>query len=167
MGNQVQTRDGILNFQSLMWNQLSSPVYRDLIRYAWHSTDPDFQTDELDVYKPPTVQQVQFGLKRGDKCQVENCTEHAFIRCSYCGKLLCLDHFLNRTCFHDSPNDFIEGRAQIPGLDLGEPDNTWEDDISDLESDYEFDFDFDADLRSLPPAPSTPGPGGAACPVAG
>lgn len=120
--DRIQSRDGIINFQSLMWNQLSSPAYRDMIRYAWHSTDPEFVNEELDIWRPPMVNQIQFHLNRTTRCEVTNCTEHAFIRCSYCGKYLRFVHFLDRVCFHDSPNDFVEGRAIIPGTsrDSGE-----------------------------------------------
>ena len=41
---------------------------------------------------------------------VANCTKHAFIRCAHCGKLLCLEHFLDRVCFHE-PSD----RTDSPG----------------------------------------------------
>ena len=57
----------------------------------WHAQVP-----------PPgeMVQEIQFGFEPGSTCEF-NCTNNAFIRCSHCGKLMCLKHFLERSCFHD------------------------------------------------------------------
>lgn len=96
----VTSREGILNLQSLVWNQLSSPAYEQMLRWIWHNTDPDYpRTASGQVIKPPLVSQIQFKFNVTD-CQVGSCTNHAFIRCSHCGKLLCLRHFLERRCFH-------------------------------------------------------------------
>ena len=99
----VTSRDGIINLHSLAWDQFNSPVYFDMIRYAWHNTDRDFSTDELDLGENPAlVDEVQFNLEGTEMCEHVNCTNHAFIQCSYCGKLLCLHHFLERSCFHSN-----------------------------------------------------------------
>lgn len=101
----VTSRAGIMNMHSLAWNQLSSPAYRDMIRHAWHNTDPDYSIDELQS-RPPgrMVQEIQYGFDHSDNCQHHTgCDRHAFIRCAHCGKLLCLHHFLERSCFHDHP----------------------------------------------------------------
>lgn len=99
----VTSRNGTINMQSLIWNQFSSPAYRQMLRYAWHDTDSSFDVmKELGTTgKPKKVIQIQFKLT-SSHCQVENCTEHAFLRCSHCGKHLCLKHFLGRHCFHTS-----------------------------------------------------------------
>lgn len=104
--DQVTNRAGIMNIHSLIWNQFSSVQYQDLIRHAWHNTDPDYSVSEL-ATRPPgrNVDAVQFRSFNGaDKCEHHtNCSNHAFIKCAHCGKLLCLKHFLERTCFHDDP----------------------------------------------------------------
>lgn len=82
------------------------------------------------------VNQIQFSLNHTVMCEVEDCHEHASIRCSYCGKHLCLLHFLDRVCFHDSPDDFIEGRVQVPATSSDTGDN--DDDISDLDDELDF-----------------------------
>lgn len=89
---------------TLIWNQFSSPAYRDMVRHAWHNTDPDYSTSEL-VSGPPVrmIQEIQFGFDSSARCAVDS-EQHAFIRCSHCGKLLSLEHFLKTTCFHE-PND--------------------------------------------------------------
>lgn len=96
----ILSRDSRINMHSLVWDQLNSTRYRDLLRWAWRHTDVDFSNDELDHKIPETVSQVQFSFHRSATCQIENCTNDAFIQCSHCGELLCLRHFLNRTHFH-------------------------------------------------------------------
>ena len=43
----ITTRAGIINLHSLIWNQFGAPIYKDLIRYGWRHTDPDFDIGEL------------------------------------------------------------------------------------------------------------------------
>ena len=89
-----------MNLHSLISNQFDSFGYRDMIRHAWHSTDPDYSIDELSSGPPVTmVQDVQFNFNPAHRCEF-NCTNHAFIKCSHCGELMCLKHFLERKCFH-------------------------------------------------------------------
>lgn len=45
---QLLSRDGILNVQSLMWDQFNSPRYENMLRYAWRKTDLFFDHGELD-----------------------------------------------------------------------------------------------------------------------
>lgn len=97
----ITNREGLMNLHSLIWNQFSSSEYEDMIRHAWHNTDPDYGVEELSSEPPGRmVQEVQFDFDPSDRCEF-NCTNHAFIRCSHCGKLMCLQHFLQRSCFHN------------------------------------------------------------------
>lgn len=98
----ITNRAGIINMHSLIWNQFGAPAYRDMLRYAWHSTDPNFNEEELDRYPPAMVQDIQFDFEGGQMCEVPGCTDHAFIRCSHCHKYLCLKHLFERVCFHVS-----------------------------------------------------------------
>jgi len=67
------------------------------------------------------VQEIQFDFDPGHKCEVQNCTNNAFLQSSHCGKLLCLPHFIDRECFHsrdgneDLTLDF--GRASLTDSD--------------------------------------------------
>jgi len=85
---QLAQRNNIIRLQSLIHNQLSSPVFSRMIRYAWFkcgyiNTDPrPFQT----------VTEICFKFKQ-DYCEIPSCEEFAFIRCSYCSKLLCFQDF--------------------------------------------------------------------------
>lgn len=137
--NNITDREGIIKAQALIWNQFSSPAYRDMLRYAWHSTDPDYDFLEEQIRHPPaTVRNIQFGFDKSITCEVDGCEHHAFIRCSHCGKHLCLTHFLNATCFHDtkSNDDNVPYDVQSSS---SEDDNDHyfneEDDNSDLDVD--------------------------------
>lgn len=127
----VTSRNGTVNMQSLIWNQFSSPAYRQMLRYAWHDTDNSFDAvRELGATgKPKKVVQIQFKLTNSH-CQVENCTERAFLRCSHCGKHLCLKHFLARHCFHTSNTTAYETSDLFDVLNR-EPQVEDEDDIDD------------------------------------
>lgn len=116
----VRTREEVINLQSLMYNQLQAAIYRDLLRYSWHRTDPNFFSDELEcpiVQKngkivPREVKDINFNLQRGRHCEITGCNHSAFIKCAHCGRHLCLKHFLDRHCFHgegQSYNPLIQG----------------------------------------------------------
>lgn len=72
-----------------------------MLRYAWHNTDASFSHEELLSDRPAMVKDVQFDVNAQDSCEVDECDSPAFIRCSHCGKLMCLSHFLDRKCFHE------------------------------------------------------------------
>lgn len=97
---EVTSREGIINLHSLIHNQFMSPKYRDMILFAWRNTDPSFDPSELEHNPPKMVNSIQFEFDDGVKCARAGCGEHAFLRCSHCGKPLCLHHFLERECFH-------------------------------------------------------------------
>lgn len=97
----VTARDGIVNIHSLIHNQFMSSKYRDMIKYAWHNTDPAFNISELTNYPPKMVNSINFGFDGASKCEARGCNNHAFVKCSHCDKLLCLQHFLERVCFHN------------------------------------------------------------------
>jgi hypothetical protein len=81
-------RNNIIYLQSLIHNQLSSPVFTPMIRYAW------FKCGYTDVNPGSfqTVIEVCFKLKQ-DHCDTYSCDQFSFIRCSYCNKILCLQCF--------------------------------------------------------------------------
>ena len=65
-------------------------------------TDRNFETEELDLGPvPPMVEDINFNFNRRETCEQEQCQLAAFLRCADCGKLLCLQHFLERVCFHN------------------------------------------------------------------
>ena len=139
----ITTREGIINLMSIIYNQLQSPAYYDLWRYAWRHTDPNFSFDEISNSPPANVNSVQFGFDPTDSCSVPNCTEEVIVRCSHDGRPLCLTHFLNRTHFHE--NDPVGDRIGLeeifgPGEDFEEDE---EDDVELLaERDHAVLYDF-------------------------
>lgn len=102
----VTSRSGIINIQSLMRDQLGAPAYADMIRWAWHQTDKGF--DETQISRRPIrkVDDINFKFKSDEKCIHNGCNEYAFIRCAHCGRHLCLQHFLERHCFHGSGSNW-------------------------------------------------------------
>lgn len=132
----VTNRWGIINMHSLIWDQLSSPIYADMIRNGWRHTDFDFRSTELLTGQSRSVEQLQFTPARTHTCSVPGCTERAMLRCSHCGRPLCIHHFLERTCFHHHDHDHEH--------DHGEEELDFEE-----EGDDQIDFDdalFDEDL---------------------
>lgn len=94
------SREGIMNVHSLVWNQFSSPKYKEMIIWCWRKTDPTlYQANDL--LFPNMVRVVQFSFE-DHRCSVDGCDHEPFVRCSHCGRVLCLHHFLQRLCFHGS-----------------------------------------------------------------
>ena len=108
----LSSREGILNMHSLIWGQFSSEAYTDMLRYSWRHTDPAYSAEELAAQPvPPMVQEIQFNFDASKRCEAFDCPSLAFIKCSHCGRLHCLHHFLQRVCYHDSEWDEDIGRA--------------------------------------------------------
>jgi len=95
MDTDVTERNNILKLQSLTHNQLSAPVFTAMIKYAW------FKAGYLDVHpgRFKTVTEVCFGFN-DLQCHMHNCSSCSFIQCSYCGSVLCIEHFFNNYHFH-------------------------------------------------------------------
>jgi hypothetical protein len=138
MMKDLTSREGILNVQSLMHDQLGSPKYREMIQWAWRNTDPGF--NESFAKPPPMVQRIQFDIDPTETCMRRGCDEHAFIRCSHCARVMCLAHFVGRVCVH---NQLARNKRSMPTCkpshEIGEPDECPDDteatsSIDELES---------------------------------
>ena len=81
-------RNNVIRLHSLIHNQLSAPIFVPMIRYAW------FKSGYVDANPGQfqTVVDVCFKFHQGH-CDMEGCDSFSFIRCSYCDKILCFDHF--------------------------------------------------------------------------
>ena len=81
-------RNNIICLHSLIHNQLSVPIFVPMIPYAW------FKSGYVDANPGhfQTVVDVCFKFHQGH-CDMEGCDSFSFIRCSYCDKILCFDHF--------------------------------------------------------------------------
>lgn len=103
----ITSREGIINIQSLLHNQFSSPKYKDMIKCAWRNTDPAFNVTELGNFPPKMVNSIQFDFDAASKCQTDSCDRHAFVECAHCGRLHCLRHFLERSCLHATSHGIV------------------------------------------------------------
>jgi hypothetical protein len=73
--------------------QISAPRYASLIEHAFIKSG--YFNHEYEEYQTPDHYCFDF-KKVGARCQMRNCGKLAFIRCSWCEKFLCFDHFLIR-----------------------------------------------------------------------
>ena len=111
--HEVTSRADAISMHSLIWDQFQAPCYSGLIRYAWRGIDVDLKESD----PPMRTASLQFNsFTPESKCEVANCTKYAFVRCAHCQKLLCIDHFLHRTCFH---HEQLEDGQAVAFDDLG------------------------------------------------
>lgn len=93
----LHNRNNIIKLQSLVHNQLSASRYINLFKYSW------FASRYLNE-RPPTFENpVDFAFKESSSaiCEFDGCTNVAIIRCSWCKKSLCLQHFFTDYHFHN------------------------------------------------------------------
>lgn len=90
MGN----RNNIIKEQSLIHNQLSSPKFENMIKYAFFKSG--ITEDNPGCFE--NLQQVCFPINN-EKCA--ECDDSSFIRCSHCEKFLCFKHFFLAYHFHN------------------------------------------------------------------
>ena len=91
----MSTRDNIIRLVSLTHNQMSAKVFNGLIRYTWFASG--YVDKHPGVFK--TADEVCFD-KHTISCQITNCDQSPFIRCSWCEKSLCFNHFFVEYHFH-------------------------------------------------------------------
>lgn len=84
----LSQRNNILRLQSLVHNQLSSPMFSPMIRYAWFKSG--YLSDDPGPFS--SVIQVCFSFNQ-DFCDQSSCEAFSFIQCSYCRHVLCFEHF--------------------------------------------------------------------------
>ena len=86
-GRQLNFREDAIKIHALIHNQLTAPIFRNMIQYSWFAskliTDRDVFTN---------VKEVCFPIKRLQKC---SCGSIHFAKCSWCRETLCF------RCFYD------------------------------------------------------------------
>lgn len=133
----ISTREGIVNMHSLIWNQFNSPAYDAMHRWCWHKTDLNYNETERGEL-PLMVRAIQFAFVE-PTCSHENCQCEPFIRCSHCGRVLCLRQFLERTCFHErqenssEPVDRAEALRILGGVEDDEDEEVLLEDVEEQE----------------------------------
>lgn len=81
-------RDNILRLWTLIHNQFRSPRFKAFLRYAWHKAG---YTDIRIPYDAP----VQFCFDKGiEMCSEAACGHYRLIKCGWCKRDLCFDHFI-------------------------------------------------------------------------
>lgn len=90
-------RANILRVLEVVWNQFSNPMFGPFLRYSWRkigyidASDEDFKTPVEVCFKRCSV---------GTLCQILDCSQAAFLCCSYCNNQLCFDHFVVNRHYH-------------------------------------------------------------------
>jgi hypothetical protein len=89
-------RNNIIKMNSLAYNQLSSPKFNSMIRYAWYQSG--YMKQNPGTFE--NVKEICFSFD-DSRCHIHRCKDFTpFIKCSYCSKVLCFKHFFEMYHFH-------------------------------------------------------------------
>ena len=90
----LRNRDSVIKLQSLVHNQLSSPLFQPMISFARSKCGyiPRQHSNFSDVIE------LCFSFE-DNNCSVKQCQESSFINCSHCRQVLCFEHFFSRISF--------------------------------------------------------------------
>lgn len=84
----LHLRNNILKLQSLTHNQFSSPRFVNLFKYAW------WKSGYLSDKPVKCLTPVQYCFQNTDtKCALQFCNQFTVIKCAWCSKNLCIQHF--------------------------------------------------------------------------
>lgn len=85
----LHLRNNIIKLQSLVHNQLSSPRYTNLFQYSW------YKSGYIEKIPEEFDNPVNFAFrdKSNVKCEIPGCSNVGIVKCSWCKKTLCLQHF--------------------------------------------------------------------------
>src|SRR5581483_6110171 len=84
----LHSSQDVLYMQSLIYNQLQSPKFYLMLKYAWLACG---YTGERVRFQ--NVIQALFE-DNNSKCDEKNCESYCFITCAICNKKLCFHHFV-------------------------------------------------------------------------
>uniref|UniRef100_A0A914PDG6 Transposase n=1 Tax=Panagrolaimus davidi TaxID=227884 RepID=A0A914PDG6_9BILA len=87
----LSQRSNIGRLLNQVIEQISAPRYNSLIQHAF--IKPGYFDREYKKYETPDSYCFNFA-KIGARCELKNCKELSFIRCSWCEKHICFHHFL-------------------------------------------------------------------------
>lgn len=87
----LHSRNNIIRLQSLVHNQFSSPRYLNLFKYSWFRSG--YLEEKPEKFDNPV--DFSFGESCSSKCEIEGCQNAAIIRCGWCKKSLCFEHFFD------------------------------------------------------------------------
>ncbi len=92
---ELRVRNCIVKMQSLIYNQLQSPLFYRMLRYAWYKPGYCNENPEFD-----NLRDIYFNYLEIN-CNIDNCNEENFIQCSHCRKYICFTHFFIEFHFHE------------------------------------------------------------------
>jgi hypothetical protein len=92
---EIRIRNCIIKMHSLIYNQLQSPLFYRMLRYAWFKPGYCNENPEFD-----NVRDICFKFSEID-CNIDNCINECFIQCSHCRKCICFKHFFIDFHFHE------------------------------------------------------------------
>jgi Tc5 transposase C-terminal domain len=92
----LSERNNVIRLNSLIHNQLSSPLFIPMIKYAWFASS--YIEHHPGAFE--SVNEVCFNVD-GSFCQQSHCDSLPFIRCSHCRKFVCFEHFFEAYHYHD------------------------------------------------------------------
>lgn len=93
----LHERNNIIKLQSLIHNQLSAPKHHDVFAYAWYKSGyVDERPNEFE--NPVSFAFTQQDFVHPPRCSI--CGSHAIIRCAWCNKFLCFQHFFEEFHHH-------------------------------------------------------------------
>lgn len=82
----LHVRNNIIQLHSQVFNQFCSPRFENLIKYAW------FKSGYVDERPPEFANPVEFCFNTCNPI-CDFCDVIAIIRCAWCAKSFCFDHF--------------------------------------------------------------------------
>jgi len=86
---EINSREDCIKIQSIVHHQLSSPIFNDMIRFAWYASR---LSDERDIFM--NVNEVCFPAELlNEGC---SCKQSSFINCARCQNIFCF------ICFYDN-----------------------------------------------------------------
>lgn len=85
----ISKRKNIAALISLIHKQFGAPRFRHYLQYGWYKAG--YYQERPPAYETP-VQYCLQNYQIGSKCE---CKKICFVRCAYCEKCLCFEHFVN------------------------------------------------------------------------
>jgi len=91
----VYIRDNIVKLTSIVFHQLCSPRFTEMVKYAWFKAG--YLKERPGYFQNPS----SFVLDSVFKiCEKSGCNKHSFMRCAWCAQYLCFTHIFKSTDFH-------------------------------------------------------------------
>jgi hypothetical protein len=86
----------IIKLHSVVYHQFCSPALQDMLVYAWRKSG--YVTKELNSGFRNVLQTLL--QVNSSACEIEDCSEAAFLTCLYCSMGLCPNHFVVTPHYH-------------------------------------------------------------------